>query len=257
MGLGKREDCVMTRMSNIASFSGGKDSTAMVLKLIENNCPLDEIVFFDTGWEFPQMYDHIEQFEEYIGRKITRLHPPESFDYIMRERPIVRRKKGDIMHGKIYKHGHGWPSNFRRWCTREKVDVIDKYCLGADRYCGYAADEAERCDNFSGKRSTYTMTFPLIEWNMTESDCLKICYERGFKFGGLYEHFSRVSCFCCPLKGLKDYRTMRTHFPELWVKMLESEAIMTNEEGKRFHHGKSVADLDERFANEDSQQILL
>ena len=41
---------------HVASFSGGKDSTAMVLRLIEEDWPLDEIVFFDTGWEFPQMY---------------------------------------------------------------------------------------------------------------------------------------------------------------------------------------------------------
>jgi 3'-phosphoadenosine 5'-phosphosulfate sulfotransferase (PAPS reductase)/FAD synthetase len=41
------------------SFSGGKDSTAMLLMLIEKGCPLDRIIFFDTGWEFPQMYDHI------------------------------------------------------------------------------------------------------------------------------------------------------------------------------------------------------
>lgn len=38
---------------HVASFSGGKDSTAMVLRLIEEGTPLDEIVFFDTGWEFP------------------------------------------------------------------------------------------------------------------------------------------------------------------------------------------------------------
>ena len=46
-------------MNHIASFSGGKDSTAMVLRLIAEGLPLDEIVFFDTGWEFPQMYEHI------------------------------------------------------------------------------------------------------------------------------------------------------------------------------------------------------
>lgn len=49
----------MGKQRRVASFSGGKDSTAMVLRLIKEGRPLDEIVFFDTGWEFPQMYDHI------------------------------------------------------------------------------------------------------------------------------------------------------------------------------------------------------
>ena len=33
-----------------ASFSGGKDSTAMVLLLIKNHYPLDEVVFTILVW---------------------------------------------------------------------------------------------------------------------------------------------------------------------------------------------------------------
>ncbi|WP_132587301.1 phosphoadenosine phosphosulfate reductase domain-containing protein [Allofournierella massiliensis] len=36
-------------------MSGGKDSTAMLLRLVEENRPIDEILYCDTGWEFPQM----------------------------------------------------------------------------------------------------------------------------------------------------------------------------------------------------------
>lgn len=54
-------------MEHIISFSGGKDSTAMLLMMLENNMPIDEIIFCDTGKEFPQMYDHIEKVQKYIG----------------------------------------------------------------------------------------------------------------------------------------------------------------------------------------------
>jgi len=74
---------------HIASFSGGKDSTAMVLRLIEEGRPLDEIVFFDTGWEFPQMYDHIAKFEAFTGRTVTRLQPPVSFETCLLRRKVV------------------------------------------------------------------------------------------------------------------------------------------------------------------------
>ena len=104
-------------MKHIASFSGGKDSTAMTLRLIAEGAPLDEIVFFDTGWEFPQMYAHIERFEQFTGWKVTRLHPRRSFAYWMTERPIVARK--GPMKGKVHRIGNGWPSPSRRWCTRE------------------------------------------------------------------------------------------------------------------------------------------
>jgi len=226
----------------------------MVLRLIEEDWPLDEIVFFDTGWEFPQMNEHIEKFEKYIGRKITRLHPRESFDYQMWERPVVRRKKKCPMNGKVYRHGHGWPASHKRWCTREKVDVIDTYCGTSRRYCGYAADESKRCDAYEWKRNTYTVIYPLIELGMTEADCLAYCLDRGFEWGGLYDHFSRVSCFCCPLKGLKDYRTLRRDFPSRWTRMLQMGDCVQDEVGKRFHHGKTIHDLDARFANEDAAE---
>ena len=54
-------------LEHIVSFSGGKDSTAMLLMMMEKNLPIDEIIFCDTGKEFPQMYEHIEKVQKYIG----------------------------------------------------------------------------------------------------------------------------------------------------------------------------------------------
>ncbi len=54
-------------MEHIVQFSGGKDSTAMLLMMLEKDMPIDEIIFCDTGKEFPQMYEHIEKVQKYIG----------------------------------------------------------------------------------------------------------------------------------------------------------------------------------------------
>lgn len=42
----------MVGMKYVASVSFGKDSLAMLLVLIEENWPLDEVIFYDTGMEF-------------------------------------------------------------------------------------------------------------------------------------------------------------------------------------------------------------
>ena len=236
----------------IASFSGGKDSTAMVLRLLEDGWPLDEIVFFDTGWEFPQMYEHIAQFEAYTGLTVTRLHPRRSFEYWMIERPIVARK--GPKKGQVHRIGNGWPSPTRRWCTREKVDVIDKHCKSAMRYIGIAADEAHRMTS-ANLMSGFARRFPLYEWDMSEAGALEYCKARGFDWGGLYNLFPRVSCYCCPLQRIGQLKTLRREFPVLWAQMLEwDEQIGAHNRGFRGYD--KVRDLEARFVLEDRQLPL-
>ena len=66
-------------MKHIVQLSGGKDSTAMLLMMLERNMTVDEIIFCDTGIEFPAMYDHLQRIEKYTGRQITRLKSDKSF----------------------------------------------------------------------------------------------------------------------------------------------------------------------------------
>ena len=63
----------------VLSFSGGKDSTAMLLRMLELGQQIDEIVFSDTGFEFPELYDYIKRVEKYIDRKVTILQPNKNF----------------------------------------------------------------------------------------------------------------------------------------------------------------------------------
>lgn len=82
-------------MKHILSFSGGKDSTYLAIYLVENSYPLDEAVMFDTGWEFPQMYKHIEKMRAYLENhnvELTVLKPKRSFDYLMTEKLVKERK---------------------------------------------------------------------------------------------------------------------------------------------------------------------
>lgn len=98
------------RATIIPSFSGGKDSTYLVLRLHELGIKMTDIVYFDTGWEFPHMEAHIAQVEDIIKQKITRLVPRESFDFIFARKARTRNVQNT-------RRGYGWPSAMRRWCT--------------------------------------------------------------------------------------------------------------------------------------------
>ena len=246
------------RKKKIVSFSGGKDSTAMLHLMLELGEQIDEVLFFDTGWEFPQMYDHLDLVEQKTGIKIVRLKPEKPFKYWMFERPIksrIDRPEHKIKKGDIHRIGNGWPSATRRWCTRIKVNAINDHVKqyrndGLTMCIGFAADEAERGDTVSQKQKFYDRRFPLIENNMDEADALRYCKGLGYSWGGLYEIFSRVSCYCCPLQSLDELRKLREHLPELWQQMLEWDS-MRPEHNRGFVKYETVHDLDARFAFEE------
>ena len=232
-------------MKHIVSFSGGKDSTAMLLRMLEENWVIDDIIFCDTGKDFPQMIEHINKVETYIyskyGRKITKLKSDKSFDYYMFEHVKTRGKnKG--------KKGYGWATMRCRWCTTLlKTRVVDSYLskIGKNNedyveYIGIAADETNRIGD---------KIYPLVEWGMTESDCLKYCYERGFDWGGLYEHFDRLSCWCCPLKNQKELKILYKYYPELWQELKEMDKKAYNE----FKRGHSVEELELKFKKQEDE----
>ena len=219
-------------MNNIVSLSGGKDSTAMLLMMLERGEDIHSVVFFDTGWEFPQMHDHITKLKQYVwdkyNQKVWTLYPRLPFEYWMFHRPIVARK--GPTKGTIHRMGNGWPSPSRRWCTAKKVETIEyfqKPIPNAVSCIGYGADEQHRVKDNSKTQKRY----PLIEWGITEAQALQYCREKGFDWGGLYELFPRVSCFCCPLQRIGELRTLRKNFPDLWGKMLEWDAAQPSHNG--------------------------
>lgn len=158
---------------HVVSFSGGKDSTAMLLHMLETGMQVDEIIFCDTGAEFPQMYEHVAKVEKYIGRPITRLCRENSFEWML----LRHTKKNGAV-------GYSFPDFRNRWCTAYfKRDHIKKYlskkAAGREiiQYVGIAADEEKRLKQVEGKR------YPLAEWGWTEADALQYCYSKGFDWG--------------------------------------------------------------------------
>ena len=51
------------------SLSGGKDSSAMLLLMIERGMPIDMVLSADTGMEFPEMYAHLAKLDEHLYRE--------------------------------------------------------------------------------------------------------------------------------------------------------------------------------------------
>jgi 3'-phosphoadenosine 5'-phosphosulfate sulfotransferase (PAPS reductase)/FAD synthetase len=243
-----------------ASFSGGKDSTAMVLRMLELGEHIDEVVCCDTYKEFPAMYRHIEKVRKVVeeaGVKFTILRSEKSFDYLMFEQRVNRRDKS--LEGNL---GYSWAGSMSRWCTSKlKTEVIGRHISELKRQynlircVGIAADEGYRLERENNRGES--MRHPLVEWGWVEEKCLEYCYSKGFDWEGLYETFRkekgrcpRVSCWCCPLQSLDDLRILRKSFPNLWEELKD----MDNRTWRKFKADYTVEELEKRFAFEDERK---
>lgn len=231
-------------VKHIVSFSGGKDSSAMLIKMVEDGMHIDDIVFIKVmatptiGAEFPEMYEYIERMEDYIHRKITVVPSIVSFDKEFHRVYLNGNRKGEI---------YGFPHTIGAWCNnRLKIKTIQNHYKSYGehiRYLGIAADETER---LTPKETFYR--FPLVDWAMTEKDCIDFLNEREM-LNPLYKKFRRLGCWFCVKQNLDSLRVIRRDYPDFWNMLLNWDKISIN----TFKPDCTVPDLERRFAQEDRQ----
>lgn len=211
---------------HIASVSWGKDSLAMLLKLMDLGEPLDEVVFFDTGMEFQAIYDTRDRVVALLrckGIHYTELRPRHPMWWSMFCRPVKKRGTDTV-----HRRGYGWCGGVCRWGTTEKQRALDNYAeaIEAVVYVGIAADETARLD----KEVKPYKRHPLAERGMTEADCLAYCHGKGLAWMegdvSLYDVLDRVSCWCCRNKNLKELRAIHDYLPDYWERLVAIEQVL-------------------------------
>lgn len=223
--------------------------------------PIDCVIAADTGMEFPEMYYHWDKIDQLLyqerGIHLTILRHPKGFEWLMFDQPKERLSTIELRTKLgVSLYGNGWPGIRVRWCTGQlKTKLIDKEVnrlkkeKNALHYVGIAADEPDRIKD---------EIYPLVEWDITEAQALQICYDRGFDWNGLYEIYHRCSCWCCPFQRIGELKSLRSHHPDLWQKLLEMDGRALEQFGHsalgRFKDNWSVGQLETRFAAEDAKR---
>lgn len=234
-------------VKHIVSWSGGKDSSAMLIRMVEENMPIDDIVFLEVmatlmlGGELPEMYEYIKKMEKYIKRKITVVRSVLDFDTVFHQQYQTGKRAGTI---------YGFPYTVGVWCNdRLKQRTIRQHfkTYGEHiRYLGLAADEPKRL----AKLDPFCRA-PLAEWGMTEQDCVDFLNKRDM-LNPLYQKFRRLGCWFCVKQSMDSLRVLRRDYPEYWAMLLAWD----KESPTRFRPDSTVADLERRFSLEDRQLHL-
>jgi len=242
-------------MKYIASISGGQDSTAMTVRMLELGMPLDYIVFCDTGNEFDEMYSYLDRLDVYLQNKfnigITRLKGKHTLETLVNT-PFSKGKHKDKVRGLPY-------SSSMSFCTRDlKVNLFNNFARSLKddciQYIGYVAREKNRVHKSDKKYITFK--FPLIEWGWNEPEVSSYLKEKTL-FNELYNYFIRTGCKFCPKQSLDSWYALYVHhlaeFQE--AKRWEERASKQDAHIQNFRSDYSMLQLEKKFEKRLKSEI--
>lgn len=248
------------KMKHIVCLSGGQDSTAMTLKMLEDGHPVDYIIFNDTTLEHDYMYEYINKLDSFIKRKygmsITILKPNKSFLSWTYGKTTKGENIGMIRGTPRVSLPCFWRKEAKEYPTTRWIKEMG--FTEYTKYIGYTITERNRAQNLQ----EYNSRAPLIEWNWSENDVKKYLKENHME-NKLYEHFSRTGCAICPKQKLDDKYMIYKHYKDRWKYMWEVEKNLNKlkiENGEKkspaWHDLYFMEDMEKLFIKKDKQQTF-
>lgn len=215
-------------MKYIASWSGGKDSTASIILAHEHGDPLDLIIFSEVMFdenisgELPENIDFIKNkaiplfenwgYETKILRS-DRTYMDCFFHKIKKSRKPDRqgKYKGFVLAGRC---------DVQRDC---KMRAIKHFWKSVDndftQYIGIATDEPARLERVVKAGNQISL---LEKYGYTEQMAFDLCKKYDL-LSPIYDFAPRGGCWFCPNARYEELKHLRTHHRDLWDKLLELE----------------------------------
>ena len=231
----------------VVCVSGGKDSTAMCLNLMEQGfSPSDFVrIYCDTGWEDKGTYEYLDYLEKTVG-PITRLKaevevPEEKQEMVQAVEDMMGFSSPMVRY--IYKYGH-FPSSKGQWCTRilklkptksflDSIEDQEPVVLVGIR----KQESKRRAQMTSWEYSDFygcDVHRPLLDW--TESEVIDIHHRFNVVPNNLYlKGWNRVGCYPCVNARKKELLLLSDTRIQI-IEQIEKDL------GATFFHVRSMSD---------------
>lgn len=237
---------------HIIPLSGGKDSTALAVYMIQNHGGLPlEFVFTDTGAELPETYRYLKRFEAIFGVEINRLTALDLPELRVRSKG-GRRSPFDVLLNEVYS---GFlPNPQARWCTRMlKIKPFEHFVGGEDAYSYIGIRDDENREGFRGTpkraapgqaparrakpvaisdKGNILPVYPLKDIGFGIDDVRGLLQASGLGLPPYYEWRSRSGCYFCFYQQIGEWQGLKERHPELFDAAKTYERVKAN--GKRF-----------------------
>jgi hypothetical protein len=201
----------------MAAYGGGTNSTAMIIKWLQDGNNIDLILFADTGAEKPHTYDYVEYFSSWLvdnyGISIVTVRSTGKTLY---QDCIDRKALPSLAYG------------FKTCSQRFKLQPQDKYLNNhalaktlwkkgekITKLVGFDAGEDHRIKNYDDKK--YTTIYPLVDADIDRDGCIEIIVRAGLKLPG------KSACYFCPSSRPSEVLKMGDEYPDLLKKAVEME----------------------------------
>ncbi|MCY4446149.1 MAG: phosphoadenosine phosphosulfate reductase family protein [Rhodobacteraceae bacterium] len=243
---------------HVIPLSGGKDSTALAVYMIENhsNLPL-EFIFTDTGAELPETYSYLNRFEAIFGVTINR--------YTALDMPNINvRSKGgkripfDVVLNEIF--AGFLPNPQARWCTRVlKIQPFEQF-IGSDEaysYIGIRADENRK--GYVGKgnpkdsgnkpvkisdKNNIIPVYPLKDIGYGLAEVKSLLEKSGLGLPPYYEWRSRSGCYFCFYQQIGEWQRLKARYPDLFESAKKYETVKPSGKKYTWVNGRSLKDIE-------------
>jgi len=219
------------------AFSGGKDSVTL-LDLVLRSIPHGEfkVLFGDTGMEFPDTYDVVNNIAHYCEAN--------QIDFRVAKSPLSPDKTWDMF---------GPPATMNRWCcsvhkTAPQINLL-RNILGLPSFTGMAftgvrGDESQARSGYDDvsygeKHQGQYSCHPILEWNSAELFLYifqnKLLLNETYKKGN-----SRAGCLMCPMSSGKHEYMKNICYPSEMdffvdkIKVTSSKTHFSSEELEKF-----------------------